>query len=332
MKELDGPDSQADAALNCYRTALRDLRVNLVVTSPEFKRTVQSRLDRLIAAVSRKTSNEILEATGSRLSEILADYRQSEERTFEHEQLQLRKTIAALETLVRSIARQDDEHSANLGLVLAGLEDTLFEGDLLAIHRNLQEQIRRLRACVVAVAEDAQGREAELEEQIGCLRAAAEQRSSPAAGFADQQQVETGGVLNGYLEECTLFSLILIKLQDLPEITQHWGASCRTRLLSAIEGRLHASMGTLDHLHPWIDGEFVVIVRSTLPRASERGGKLRDLVSGIWNLEMPFGCARIEARCSVGVVEYMPGEDLPTLLARAHAAAAGLAIRPQSQS
>jgi hypothetical protein len=120
MKELDGPDSQADSALNCYRTALRELRANLVITSPEIKRDIQSRLDRLSVTVNRKVANEVLESTAARLTEILADYRNHEESAFEEEQRQLRITIDALQALVAAIRRQDEEHNANLNVVLSG--------------------------------------------------------------------------------------------------------------------------------------------------------------------------------------------------------------------
>ncbi|MGA8593392.1 MAG: diguanylate cyclase [Bryobacteraceae bacterium] len=321
IKELDGNDPKAESALHCYRAALRDLRTNLVVTSPDFKREVQTRLDRLIATVSRTTTNEILESAAFRLAEILTDYRNQEETTFEEEQLQLRKTVLALEALVAAIAKQDQEHSEQLNSVLTGLEDALFEGDLLATHRSLQEQIRKLRSCVVAIAEDTQTREAGFEKQIEALRVKSDGVSHESAD-RQEQRLDAASALNGYLETCTLFSLILVRIHDMKELAQHWSPSCRNQLLSVIQARVAASLGSLDRLHPWTDGEFLVVMRSTLVRAKERSERIRQLVNGPWDIEVPFGTAKITIRCSVGAVEYTSGEDLAGLLARAESAVA----------
>jgi GGDEF domain-containing protein len=273
----------------------------------------------LIVAVSRKIANDVLESTAARLTEILADYRNHEESAFEEEQRQLRITIEALQQLVDSIHRQDEEHNANLNAVLSGLEGTLFEGDLLSIHRSLQDQIRRLRACVIAISDDAQSREAGFGAQIDCLKAQSEKASALAASRSEDQMVDAGAVLNGYFETCTLFSLLLVKIHDFSQFAQHWSPSARNHLLSAIEHRLQASLGTLDHLHPWTEGAFLIIMRSTQARAAERAAKVREMVNGDWTLELPFGSAKIAVRCSVGVAEYVAGDDLPSLMAKVEA-------------
>jgi GGDEF domain-containing protein len=316
MKELDGADSQADSALNCYRTALRELRANLVITNPDVKRDIQSRLDRLSVTVSRKIANEVLESTAARLTEILADYRNQEESAFEEEQRQLRVTIEALQALVAALRRQDEEHNANLNAVLSGLEGTLFEGDLLSIHRSLQDQIRKLRACVVAISDNAVSRESGFEAQIDCLKARSEKASTLAASRMQEQLIDAGAILDSYFETCTLFSLLLVKIRDFSQFAQHWSPSARSRLLSAIEQRLQSSLGTLDHLHPWTDGAFLVVMRSTQTRAAERAAKIREIVNGDWNIELPFGSAKIAVRCSVGVAEYVTGDDLSSLMTK----------------
>jgi GGDEF domain-containing protein len=249
-------------------------------------------------------------------------YRNQEETTFEEEQFQLRRTVVALEALVAAIAKQDQEHSEHLNSVLTGLEDALFEGDLLATHRSLQEQIRKLRSCMVSIAEDTQTRGAEFEDQIETLRAKSEGGSDESRDREEQRRLEAGSVLNGYLETCTLFSLILVRLHDMDQLAQHWSPSCRNQLISVVQTRVGASLGTLDRLHPWRDGEFLIVMRSTLARAAERAERIRQLVNGPWNIEVPFGTAKITIHCSVGAVEYASGEDLASLLARAESAVA----------
>jgi proline racemase len=43
------------------------------------------------------------------------------------------------------------------------------------------------------------------------------------------------------------------------------------------------------------------------------------MVNGDWTLELPFGSAKIAVRCSVGVAEYVAGDDLPSLMAKVEA-------------
>jgi GGDEF domain-containing protein len=317
VKESDTSDSHAESTLNCYRMTLRDLRSNLVLTSPDVKRSVQLGLDKLISAVSRKTTREILESTAASLTGLLVEYRESEEAHFEHEQLQIRQTITALEELVRIIASQDHASSASLNEVLAGLEDTLFEGDLLSIHRSLQEQIRKLRSCVETLAGDAQQREFGFETHLGSLRVSAERTNVDAA--ASEHGSSAISKLEEYLESRTIFSLIYLRVNHMNAIVKNWSPACRGALFSSMEHRLTVAAGRFEKVHTLGEGDFAIIVSSTLARASERAQQLRHLVSTSWPIELPFGTARIDVTCSVGTAEYSTGESLENLIARAEA-------------
>jgi len=66
----------------------------------------------------------------------------------------------------------------------------------------------------------------------------------------------------------------------------------------------------------------VVIMRSTLARAMEESSRIKAVLSSPYQVEVPYGLAQIQIGISAGAVEYVPGEDVTSLMGRAELAAA----------
>jgi GGDEF domain-containing protein len=321
MKQLDSTDSYLDCALDCYKGAIASIRANLVVSTPTLKREISGRLDRLAATVSRRTAVDMLRLTSTRLDEILTEHRVSEEAVYQEEQIQLRKTLTALEDLVKSVSTRASERSEQLNEVLQNLEAALFEGDLSTTHRILQEQIRKLRTCLVTISEDRQCAESALQDNLSTLRS--QTQDSPVSNevTADPPSAEVNAVLNTYITTYTLFSLVLCKVNDMAQLASHWNAEARAELIASVESRLAANAGPSDRTHSWAEGEFVVIMRSTLARAMDEASKIKNILSAPYEVPLPYGTAQIRIEVSAGAVEYVPGEDVASLMGRAELAA-----------
>jgi GGDEF domain-containing protein len=325
IKQLDSTDSYLECALNCYKSAIASIRVNLVASDPSLKRQISGRLDRLASIISRKNGVETLASTAARLDEILTEHRAGEEAVYQEEQMQLRRTLAALEGLVKTISARACEESQQLNEVLHSLEGALFEGDLATTHRILQDQIRKLRTCLLTISEDRQSAESALQTNLASLR---EQTCNPR----EQQPIATGddggpavsalhAALNTYMTTYTLFSLVLLKVDDMADLANQWLPEAREQLLASVQSRLAENAGPFDRTHSWTDGEFVVIMRSTLARAMEEASRLKIVLSAPYQVETSEGLAQIKPTISAGAVEYVPGEDVISLMGRAELAA-----------
>lgn len=321
MKQLDSTDSYLDSALDSYKSAITSIRANLVVSNPGTKREISGRLDRLATTVSRRMGVDTLRLTSARLDEILTEHRVEEEAVYQEEQIQLRKTLTALEDLVRTVSARASERSEQLNEVLQNLEAALFEGDLSTTHRILQDQIRKLRTCLVTITEDRQSTESALEDNLSSLRNHT-QESAIAKGLqADPPSAEVNSVLNTYMTTYTLFSLVLCKVNNMAQLSSHWNAEARASLLALVESRLAFNAGPSDRTHSWSEGEFVVIMRSTLARAMDEASKIKSILSAPYEVPLPCGTAQIQIQVSAGAVEYVPGEDVASLMGRAELAA-----------
>ncbi len=104
IKQLDSADSHLECALLCYKSAIASIRANLVTSDPTLKRQICGRLDRLATTVTRRMGAETLSLTVTRLDEILTEHRVGEEAVYQEEQIQLRRTLTALEDLVRTVS------------------------------------------------------------------------------------------------------------------------------------------------------------------------------------------------------------------------------------
>lgn len=321
MKQLDSTDSYLECALNCYKTAIASIRANLVVSDPALKRQISGRLDRLAATVTRRMGVDTLSLTAARLDKILTEHRLGEEAVYQEEQIQLRRTLTALEDLVRTVSARASERGEQLNEVLQSLEAALFEGDLSTTHRILQDQIRKLRTCLLTISEDRQSTESALQDNLSSLRSQTQASSAFCEQPADSPSSEVSAILNTYMTTYTLFSLVLFKVSDMAHFAHHWTAEARTQLLASVESRLVESAGPFDRTHSWSEGELVMIMRSTLARAMEEASRIKAVLSLPYQVELPYGLAQIQIEVSAGAVEYVPGEDVASLMGRAELAA-----------
>jgi GGDEF domain-containing protein len=264
---------------------------------------------------------DTLRLTSARLDEILTEHRVGEEAVYQEEQIELRKTLTALEDLVRTVSARASERSQQLNEVLQNLEAALFEGDLSTTHRILQDQIRKLRTCLVTISEDRQNTESALKDNLSSLRSQTQDPTISNELPADPPSAEVNAVLNTYMTTYTLFSLVLCKVNDMTQLASHWSAEARAQLLASVESRLLANASPSDRTHSWSEGEFVVIMRSTIARAMEEASKIKNLLSAPYEVPLPCGTAQIQIHVSAGAVEYVPGEDVASLMGRAELAA-----------
>jgi GGDEF domain-containing protein len=321
MKQLDSTDSYLECALNCYKSAIASIRTNLVVSDPALKRQISGRLDRLSTTVDRKAGLETLASTATCLDEILAEHRTEEEAVYQEEQIQLRRTLTALEDLVRTVSARASERSEQLNDVLQSLEGALFEGDLSTTHQILQDQIRKLRTCLLTISEDRQSTDSALEDNLSALRSQTDDPSAAGGEPSESPSSELNAALNTYMTTYTLFSLVLFKVEDMAHLARHWAPETRAQLFLSVQDRLTGNAGPFDRAHSWSEGEFVVIMRSTLARAMEESSRIKAVLSSPYQVEVPYGLAQIQIGVSAGAVEYVPGEDVASLMGRAELAA-----------
>jgi GGDEF domain-containing protein len=128
-------------------------------------------------------------------------------------------------------------------------------------------------------------------------------------------------VLNTYMTTYTLFSLVLCKVNNMAQLSSHWNAEARSQLLALVESRLASNASPSDRTHSWSEGEFVVIMRSTLARAMDEASKIKNVLGAPYEVPLPCGAATIQIQISAGAVEYVPGEDVASLMGRAELAA-----------
>jgi GGDEF domain-containing protein len=128
----------------------------------------------------------------------------------------------------------------------------------------------------------------------------------------------------------TLFSLLLVRVEELGNFAKHWSTECRAQVLLALQDRLMNCVGTLDRIHLLDEGEFLVVMRCSLARAKERAAHIRTIVNAAYRVELPFGTAEITITSTIGGVEYISGEDIASLKARAEQALRGGASSSES--
>lgn len=307
----------AERAIQCYRRAIAHVRSSLLISRPVLRQQLQGRLDRIVSMLDRTLTPELLDVTLRRFEEVLGDYRVDEEMNHQEEQQHLRKTVIALQELASILQTRNVEQSHDLNDVVAQLEAALFESNLADLHQNLQEQIARLRTCVVTMSEDNLAHREKVEAQIRSLIVRAEKDGGAADSTAASLAACDARLrLEQHIASYALFSVILLEAMDLSRVADEWSFACRNEALRLFGDRIQRFVGPSETLHLWGEGEFLIIMGASLTPATERLARIQESLVAPYRVKLSTGAVELRLRSAAGVVEYISGENAENLIER----------------
>lgn len=317
LKRFDEGDQRTKRIAQLYRGTIEAIRDNLVVTRPGARKLLRVRFDRLLARIQRWTGGDPdISETLLGLTEILADYRATEERAFSDDQQQLRRTVAGLSSLAEGLRERHRERGEELEAVAMMLEGALFEPDMRKIHEVMQSQIRALKSTLVSLSEtsfSAVNMVAGEAEGLQRLASRGDSRSEAGAGAGPSVEEE----LRAQMTRFEVFSVLVVELGGLDELEHAWGNPARDQAFGEFQKRVERGCSDGKGKALWHGLRALVISNSASALAGQRLLKLRTALAEPYHLTCPLGHAELRLPLRTGMVEYRSGETTGELLERA---------------
>ena len=317
LKRFDDSDQRTKRIGHLYRGTIEAIRDNLVVTRPGARKLLRVRFDRLLARIQRWTGAEAdISETLLSLSEILNDYRTTEERAFNDDQQQLRRTVAGLSSLAESLREKHRERGEELESVAMMLESALFEPDARKIHETMQTQIRALKSTLVSLSETSfSAVKLVAGEAEGLERMAS--RGEPSSPEMSPSGPSVEDSLRDHMEHFEVFSVLVAELSGLDELEVAWGRPVRDLAFAEFTRRVERGSSDGKSKAVWSGNRALIIASSASALANQRLIKLRTALAEPFHLVCPVGHADLRLPLRTGMVEYRCGETTGELLERA---------------
>jgi diguanylate cyclase (GGDEF)-like protein len=115
----------------------------------------------------------------------------------------------------------------------------------------------------------------------------------------------------------TSFCVALLDLDGFKQLNDDYGHLFGDEVLKQFSAELKSACRSSDPVGRWGGDEFLIILDCRLEDAAAQTDRLCQWVCGNYTIPSPDGPRKITINASIGVAEFVPGESMQQLLARA---------------
>jgi len=263
ISDLEKIDELHHAALECYRAALQDLAQYAVEFDESATASHRQRVAALAGQLHGKTHVPQLFASRSALRDELRDYHHKASAFLVGLREELSEKAQALELIVDTMASaigDDEDRFKNSLSKLRELSDSPAASPirmaLATVSEQLAQGVEQIKKQNQLVIGQFRVEIQMLHGQVEALRAV-----STVSGSADlNSRPEMETAIARAVEARKPFSLLLLKIRNLPQIERQYGALVRPDAIAAFTTRTRKEMPADAILGRWSEEQFIAIV------------------------------------------------------------------------
>jgi diguanylate cyclase (GGDEF)-like protein len=320
VKQEWSPAEPGDPALEAFHALLLAAGSAGHRAVPDLGPDLRKQLTALAAAVSPKSTPEVVAGASQRARHELSQWAEQAFLRYEASERDLRQIVEVMASGIASVARRDERTAREFGDLTRKFRAIATLSDLAVMRRCILEQANALTTCVARIAEESSQTLERLRAEVDDYRARltkSEELSSldPLTGLKNRRSFETELAAN--IRSAKHFSLILIDLDGFKDINDRFGHLAGDEVLKHFGARLQRQFPSADLVARWGGDEFAVIITSGLRDAESRVRRIRRAALGEYQVTTARQAVTVAVDASIGVVEWDGNEDGPEMLARA---------------
>jgi len=308
-------------ALRHLQSAIGSAADKLVETLPGQSEHIRSRLVALVSSLDQDAATVDLNAIGREFDVILDDYQSTEHELLFKQEQTLCETIEVLTRVRRDLTTGQSKHSAEMAALICGVELAGESEASKTVRQALAAQATNLYASLQALERDRVRIEADLsrhisylEKRLGDIKGLASE--DPLTGLTNRREAEAE--LLRHQAEYAVFTILFVGIRNLDVVNYTCGRAAGDQLLRLFAARLKTLTKPSETVYRWGGQEFLIVLKSSLPRARARSAELQDPLSIPFALDSRNGLVKVSAENLIGVAEYCTGDCIDDLVARAH--------------
>lgn len=309
-------------SLRLLQSAIASAADKLVLTLPSQSEHIRSRLLALVSSLDQDEAGADLNAAAREFEAILGDYQIAEQDLLQKREQALHDTIELLGGVLQDLTNGQRKHTAELAALIRGIELTAEAECPNTVRQNVAAQATNLYAALQRLEGDRTRIESDVSRHIGFLQGRLNEIKGIASedaltGLTNRRQAEAE--LERHQSEYAVFSILFLGIRNLDVVNYTCGRAAGDQLLRMFAARLRTLTKPSEMVCRWGGKEFLIVLKSSLPRARARSEELKDPLNIPFALDGRSGHVTVSTENLLGVAEYCTGDCIDDLVARAHA-------------
>jgi GGDEF domain-containing protein len=319
LSELDKLHALQSSAVENYMAVLRDVEQYAVEIDEEITPAFQQHLAALAAGLKQRSAVEDLVASRSLVRNELRDYRDRAAVVLNNLRRDLSEKLEALGVIVEAMACADGDHEERMNKAITSLRKLAATPAATSVRTALIEAAGQIQASVEEVKRQNSLTIGQFMVEIKTLHKRIE--TLETAGRKDVltglfSRVEMEGRISAEIDGRNGFSLLLLRICNLPMVQRQFGAGIRADVTAAFTKRMHGSLPDNAIVGRWSEEQFLVLLPVNKVQAMDLAKKLTEHIAGMYVCMDNGKPQRPSLQVNVAVIEHQPGGPYESLIAR----------------
>ena len=319
LTELEKVHARQEILLGCYISAIRDMEQYAVEIDDEITPPHRRHLGAITLELTERNGEEGLAETRSLLRSELRDYRDRAATSLNRLRCDLIAKADALQAIVEAMASADGDHEERLQDSLVKLRKLAATPAAAPVRESIIEtagqiedsieEIKRLNGLTVSqfLIEVKT-----LHKRIEVLETAG--RKDVLTGLATRVEMEK--LILEEVDRRGAFSLLLLRICNLPMVQRQFGIGLRADVISAFAKRLHGGLPTEALVGRWSEDRFIALLAMQKSEAMSQAKRLTEHVSGVYVCMENGKPQKPNLVVNVSVIDHSAGSTYDSLISR----------------
>jgi two-component system chemotaxis response regulator CheY len=314
------PRDVLNAALKAYGSAVRAMGESSLEGCPALGAKLKQLLGTLSQSLLDGMDCEAIAGIGKEVEEQLRGWGSRADRHYQQKASEVKELLIVMAHTGESFAARDRRCAEQLNDVTKQLESIASLEDVTEIRASVEKSAGELKASVERMT--LEGKEAieQLAGQVTDYRARLEEAEEtaccdPMTGLHNRIWIENQ--IERRIGSGARFCVAIVDIDGFKKVNDDHGHAAGDQLLRQFAAELQSATRSTDAIGRWGGDEFIVVLDSEPQEAPAQIDRLAVRICRSYKIEARDGERELSINASIGLAEYIPGETIKELLARA---------------
>jgi diguanylate cyclase (GGDEF)-like protein len=314
------PRDVLSAALKAYGSAVRAMGESSVEGCPALGVELKQSLAKLSKSLQQETDCETIARAGKEVEKLLRGWGRQTEGHYRQKAGEVKELLIAMAHTGESFAARDRRCAAQLNDVTKRLEGIASLEDVTEIRASVEISAGELKASVERMTLEGRNAIQKLVEQVTGFRARLEEAEETACcdvmtGLHNRVWVENQ--IERRIGSGARFCVAIVDIDGFKKVNDDHGHPAGDQLLRQFAAELQSAARSTDAIGRWGGDEFILVLDSEPTEAPAQIDRLAVRICRSYTIDSRDGERELTVIASIGLAEYLPGETINELLARA---------------
>jgi len=311
-----------DLALAAYRSSLLEMGECSEDACPSVGDELKDGLGKLTENLFPGISPETLKGAEARVRELLQNWGGRAATHYREKAAEVKEILLVMAHAAESVVARDVRCAAQINEVTTRLKTIADLDDLPQIRASIEKSAVELKTSIARMTEEGKAAITQLQKEVASFQVKLEEAEHMAScdrltGLRNRHSVV--GHIEAMMSASVPFCVAVFDIDGFKSVNDTYGHIVGDELLQMFAAELRTRCRTTDVVGRWGGDEFVILLDCEISEAIGQTERVKEWVCGNYTAHGTAGPVKLGVATSVGVAEYIHGETLNELFARADA-------------